>query len=345
MDNIRRRFGFRCTLKGMETAIVALVEAQGGVASSSELTALPGVTRHTVDALVRRKVLVRVRRGAFMLGTALTSAAPWKQAELRARAVGHSLAADPGGHHALSHDSALMVHGLPYFGEDRLVHLVKFDGGRGRHDETIFVHRPVGARWVDSVEGLYVVRPALAALQVAALHGTEAGLVALDGVLHEAETVDRKETGERRGPTRARVDDDIEQGLLEGFGTASRVVREAVALADGRSESVGETRSRWLLQLLGFGPLLPQFPVDLGDRTVYADLKLGRWPVLIEFDGKGKYADPGALHAEKLREDALRALGYQVVRLSWADLANPRLVRHRILAAIARAEAADRAMA
>lgn len=326
----------------MERMIVELMEAQGGVASLAELTRLPGVTRYTVDVLVKAKVLMRVRRGAFVLARAHAAATSWERTELVVRAVGHSLAAVPGAHHALSHTSALVAHGMPSFGADGLVHLVRFDGGRGRHDGTIFVHRPVDAHWVDTVEGLHVVRPALAALQAAALHGPEAGLVCLDGVLHQAEVLDMQQTGQRHGPARARAGRDIEQAVLEGFGTAGRVVREVVHLADGRSESVGESRSRWLLHLLGFGPLLPQFPVDLGDRTVYADLKLGRWPILVEFDGMGKYDAPGTLRAEKRREDALRALGYEVVRLTWDDLANPRLVRHKILSAIARAEAASR---
>lgn len=326
----------------METVIVELMEAQDGVASIAELTRLPGVTRYTVDALVKAKVLVRVRRGAFVLARAHAAATAWERDELVTRAVGHSLAAGPDAHHALSHTSALVARGMPYFGADGLVHLARFDGGRGRHDSTIFVHRPVGAGWVDTVEGLNVVRPALAALQAAALHGPEAGVVCLDGVLHQADNLDLKQTGQRGGPARRKVENEIEQAVTEGFGTAGRVVREVVDLADGRSESVGESRTRWLLHVLGFGPLLPQFPVALGNRTVYADLKLGRWPVLIEFDGMGKYDVPGALRAEKRREDALRALGYEVVRLTWDELANPRLVRHKILAAIARAEAAHR---
>src|SRR5699024_6514839 len=85
---------------------------------------------------------------------------------------------------ALSHESALMVHGLPYFGEDGLVHLVRTDNRRGRRDDTVWVHQPVDARWVEAVEGVRVVSPSLAALQVAVTHGVEAGLVALDGVLH-----------------------------------------------------------------------------------------------------------------------------------------------------------------
>src|SRR5690606_29120429 len=107
-----------------------------------------------------------------------------------------------------------------------------------------------------------------------------------------------------------------------------------------RSESAGESRSRWLVRALGFGPCVPQFEVMDGPRLVgVADLKLERWDVIIEFDGTGKYAGHDSLLAEKDREDRIRARGYEVVRIRWADLARPNLVRRRILEAIARAEA------
>jgi very-short-patch-repair endonuclease len=70
-----------------------------------------------------------------------------------------------------------------------------------------------------------------------------------------------------------------------------------------------------------------------------ADLKLDRWKVLVEFDGAMKYSSPDTLLAEKDREDRIRALGYEVVRLRWSDLARPHLVRQKLLGAIARAEA------
>lgn len=83
-----------------------------------------------------------------------------------------------------------------------------------------------------------------------------------------------------------------------------------------------------------------QFPVREGhDLVGLADLKLDRWDVLIEFDGTGKYSASGSLLAEKDREDRIRALGYQVVRIRWAQLDRPHLVRQRVLAAIALAEA------
>ena len=41
--------------------------------------------------------------------------------------------------------------------------------------------------------------------------------------------------------------------------------------------------------------------------------------------------------AEKQREDALRDLGWQVVRWLWADLYRPGVIRDRVLRAFARA--------
>lgn len=49
-----------------------------------------------------------------------------------------------------------------------------------------------------------------------------------------------------------------------------------------------------------------------------------------------KYSSPEDLRAEKAREDRLREVGYEVVRLTWADLDHPERVRAKILAAFAR---------
>jgi len=64
-----------------------------------------------------------------------------------------------------------------------------------------------------------------------------------------------------------------------------------------------------------------------------------------EFDGKLKYGQllkPGqriedVIFEEKLREDALRDLGLQVVRWLWDDLYRPGILRERVLRAFARA--------
>ncbi|WP_223885840.1 hypothetical protein [Nocardia colli] len=67
--------------------------------------------------------------------------------------------------------------------------------------------------------------------------------------------------------------------------------------------------------------------------------------VLCEFDGRSKYGRllaPGqtagdAVFAEKIREDAMRACGFQLVRWTWQDLPTEHAAT-RIRAALARAQ-------
>jgi very-short-patch-repair endonuclease len=60
--------------------------------------------------------------------------------------------------------------------------------------------------------------------------------------------------------------------------------------------------------------------------------------VIVEFDGAVKYGDGSAdtLIAEKMREDRLRDLGYQVVRVCWADMSRPAELLGRIRRAMER---------
>lgn len=337
----------------MDPRIIAVCTAQGGVASATELKNA-GVSSKEINRVVAKKELVRVRQDALILKSALQDKTSWECRALITRAVGHSLAAatdresplgEPGmaGIHALSHQSALIVHGLPYLHDDDLVHLCRLDGGRGRRDRTVFVHKPVDESWVEVVDGMRVVMPVMAALQAAGHSGVEAGVVCLDGVLHRAEMKDLADVGRRNGPARALVQEQIARALEEGFPRADTVVQEVVELADGGAESVGESRSRLLLQTLGFGPVITQYSVRDGALLVgRTDLKLDRWHVIVEFDGQGKYSEGkyghDSVYKEKRREDQIRDLGYEVVRLVWDDLAHPARVRQKILAAIARAE-------
>ncbi len=67
--------------------------------------------------------------------------------------------------------------------------------------------------------------------------------------------------------------------------------------------------------------------------------------MIVEFDGAVKYGDcgPDTLIAEKVREDRLRDLGYQVVRVCWADLARPTELLRRIRRAIDRSHSSSMA--
>lgn len=68
-----------------------------------------------------------------------------------------------------------------------------------------------------------------------------------------------------------------------------------------------------------------------------ADFVLEGTMVVVEFDGMLKYTDVRDVHAEQRREDALRDLGYEVVRLTWDDLTQPDKVLRRLRTALDRA--------
>jgi hypothetical protein len=110
----------------------------------------------------------------------------------------------------------------------------------------------------------------------------------------------------------------------------SPAARRAIGFADGRSESVGESRSRVALYRAGLPDPAPQWEVRAADGRLVGRVDFG-WPDLAtvgEFDGRIKYGrllrpgqQPGdAVYAEKLREDELRSLALGVVRWTWGDL-------------------------
>jgi very-short-patch-repair endonuclease len=162
-----------------------------------------------------------------------------------------------------------------------------------------------------TVEGVQSARIGHAIVQVLIRSGLEAALVPLDGALH----------------ARACILEDVESALaLLAPKRHAPLGRRLISLADPRCDSPGESRTRLLLHDLGLSWRSQVVICDEHDDFVAkVDFLVGS-RVVVEFDGLHKYAGsqgPAALAAEKRREDRLRALGYAVVRLTWADLANP----------------------
>lgn len=159
----------------------------------------------------------------------------------------------------------------------------------------------------------------------------EPAVVAADAALHS-----RRTTPARLAECLARM------GPVPGTRGAARVL----AFADGLSESVGESRSRALMQRLALPAPDLQVRVRRRNRTIIGRCDFG-WKglrTLGEFDGRIKYGrllrpgqSPGdAVHEEKLREDELRDVGWQVARWTWADLDTPHVVEQRLRHAFAR---------
>ncbi len=129
------------------------------------------------------------------------------------------------------------------------------------------------------------------------------------------------------------------------LGSAAKLRRlmNVLALADEASESVGESRSRALIHVLGLpAPVLQHSFRDSGGFIGRTDFFWPEHGVIGEFDGDAKYLEDEqlggrstreAILAEKKREDRLRALGYKVVRWDWKAVTNPELLRQKLAAA------------
>ena len=133
-------------------------------------------------------------------------------------------------------------------------------------------------------------------------------------------------------------------GNNAGHTVVIEKVRAALPRCDGRHDSPGETVTAWVLHHLGFRTV-PQFRVPgtealtPGGQGYRADFGIVGTRVLVEFDGRSKYGSSQDLWDEKRREDRIRALGWEVVRVTWKDLQHPERVRTLIEAALRRAAA------
>lgn len=300
----------------MDPMLRQLLQAQDGVANAQQLAAV-GVSRHALAKAVAHTEVLRFPRGLIVDAQVWKAAPPWDRHLVRARGLMLGRAGHLGSTVALSHHSALSVQGIPVFGVDDRVHIVRTDGGRSSSDSLVCSHAAIASRWVGTVNGVRAVAPMRAALQVAATFGAEAGLVSVDACL-------RLGVGTQ--------DDLLDAATAGGYGAGAPRVRLVKDFADARAESAGESRSRWLFSVMGLPEPVPQVEI-LDHRGVFVarvDFLFTDQRTIVEFDGMGKYATRDDLVREKAREDALRALGYSVVRITWADLATPLLVNAKI---------------
>ena len=124
-----------------------------------------------------------------------------------------------------------------------------------------------------------------------------------------------------------------------GLSTA----RAALDLADGLAESPGESRLRVLLTRLGIEFVAQHWVRTSAGRHYRVDFYLPALGVVLEYDGRVKYAGDNAgldggrsgqesLIAEKRREDDLRLDGFGVGRVTASGL-TARAVRQTVSAA------------
>jgi hypothetical protein len=231
---------------------------------------------------------------------------------------------------ALSHQSALNQWECPLWDAKMdEVHLTRPDGKAGRREAGVCQHRGVLLAG-DLVErnGLLVTSPVRAALEYTTVADVEHSLVEVDDILHRGLGTDAEFRTAYAAMTH--WPDTLTTDLV-------------LRLADGRSESVGETRARYMCWRQGLPAPIPNYPILDEDGVEVARLDLA-WPelgVFLEFDGKVKYERlrrPGesasdVVFREKRREDMIcRLTGWRCIRIVWADLYSPERTASRIRA-------------
>lgn len=273
-----------------------------------------------IDRMLRSGQLTAVRRGVYRRPGDRTSTAEEEHA-LRSRAAAPTLSSGA----VFGHVTAAVLLRLPLWNVPlRRLHVVRDRSGSGQVRRGMHVHgSPLVEDDVVELNGVRVTSAARTAADLARSLPTEPALVTVDAALHRAWR--RAETGEP--DPGAATAEEIAEVLARFSGRpGSGAARRVLALADERSESPGESRSRLRMHLAGLPPPVTQWTVPGTNlRTDFAWPGLG---VVGEFDGKVKYGRaqrPGedlreVLWREKRREDRIRATGLTVVRWTWSDI-------------------------
>ncbi|KQY59709.1 hypothetical protein ASD11_09205 [Aeromicrobium sp. Root495] len=301
----------------MDDILIAVAHANGGYLMRHQLLDL-GYSDDAIRAFMRTGLLRRVRHGTYVPTVLWQS---WSDSERHAVKV-RSVVDKLGPGVVVTHQSAAALHGFDLWGVDlESVHVTRLDGRNGRTEAGIVFHS--GQITEDDcveVDGRLLSAPQRAALETSASTGVEQGVVVLSSALHLGVV-------EKGG-----LEESIDRDFARWQGT--RTARVAVRLADGRLESVGESRSfymMWVHQVPA-----PELQVEVHDRDGRiigrSDFGWSAYRHLGEFDGMLKYGrlnphgeDPGRqIEREKVREDRMRGTRRGMSRWVWIELGTGR---------------------
>ena len=308
--------------------LLAIASTQRGLFTAAQAREA-GLDNDVVQALRKGKMLTSVRRGVYAVCEAYDAIGPEERHRVRAAALVLALGA-PG---VLSHHTAALEHGFELLDPDLShLHVTRSLAAGTRHEAG--VHHHAAELSPDEVVRLDDLVDVTAAPRTAVdvareTERFECALAAFDSAL-------------RAGVSREEL---TEVMLRCRSWPGARLAGGALSEADGRAANPGESWSRGILIAQGLRPDDIQVPVYDGDRLV-AIADFGWDGVLGELDGKLKYGvgvdtDPGVaglvVWREKLREDDVRDLGWELARWGYADHYRPGRIGAVVRRAMARA--------
>lgn len=300
---------------------------QGGVFSRGQAIAAGYSPEQMRERLADRR-WERIRHGQYAEAVDLSHLPSWERETSRHRRAVHAVMNSfrPGSV-AVCHQSALVLHDLDPWGVDLgEVQVNRLDERKGRVRAGVREHGgKLSPLDLTEANGLLLTTVPRAVVELACRCAFEPAVVAVDAAL------------------RRNLIGDVEIArLLEvtEFWPGGPMARAALAFGTRLSESAGESRLRVLMHDQGLPKPVPQYVFeDVAGFVARVDFYFPAQRTVVEFDGLVKYAEGSAevLVREKIREDRLRALGLEVVRITWSDLARPESVAARLREAFARA--------
>ncbi len=108
--------------------------------------------------------------------------------------------------------------------------------------------------------------------------------------------------------------DELRRYALGRARSGSRVLRQALELADRRSGSPMESRTRVLVRLAGYPEPEAQYPVCGGSgQRYYLDMAFPEWKVALEYDGRQHAQDAKQYAWDLRRREDLTLSGWMLV--------------------------------
>ncbi|MGA4670173.1 hypothetical protein ACPCG0_10340 [Propionibacteriaceae bacterium Y1923] len=286
-----------------------------------------GCTRGELAAALKTGELVHLARGFY------ARMDPGKDD----RVVQHlAMAAACSPDDVLALESAALVHGLPLAGwPPALVQTVQDGNGRSRKRGIRHIRSaPLPAEHIAVVNGMRVTTRARTVVDLARLCGLNAGLIAWERARWDARVA--RELAAFDAATGWAVH------LLAGRHGIERA-RLVLQFASAWSESPMESLSRLAFSRLSLPMPVQQYVVrdSFGTQLGVADFAWPEQGVLGEYDGQDKYdrlARPGEAPAdvvrrEKRRQEGMEAEGWVFARWGKEEVAHPRRLEARVLAA------------
>jgi len=282
-----------------------------------------GLSDEEISRRIRHNEWIAVRRGAYVRRDT------WEQmsGDDRHRALVQAVALRLTPPFTFSHTSAAVLLGLPTWNADLgTVHVTRPTRTSARRDADVWHHvSDLRDDEISNAFGLPVTGATRTVIDCARVVEMESAVAIADAALHTEQT------------TKDALLDQLD--LMRDWPGARNAGR-VVEFADGLAESVGESWARIVMDAAGLPRPELQVALTTGDRV---DFLFREYRTVVEFDGRQKYGrllkpgeEPGdVVWREKRREDRIRAQGYQVVRLAWADLHHPGHVAARIRRAFA----------